>query len=103
LDELFHETEVPFELIDNLRSFATFRMTDSSTNNEFVTLYTVVYDGTFDSSDKNELACPPLYKNLDIIIQEIENDANKFTPAFKQTLEVYIKLRSIYRANHVPL
>jgi 16S rRNA (adenine1518-N6/adenine1519-N6)-dimethyltransferase len=103
LDELFHESEVPFEVISNLRKFANFRMTDSPTNNEFVALYMVVYDDTFERYDRNELACPPIYKRLDTIVQEVESNPDKYTLAFKQTLDVYMKLRNIYRINRVPI
>lgn len=101
LDELFHARPIPGEVAENLKKFTTFRMTDSPTNNEFVTMYTVVFDGRFDEYDRNELARAPLYRNLDKIIKEMRQDPEKYTLAFRQTLQVYTNLRHIYRVHGV--
>lgn len=99
LDELFHGREVPLEVIHGLRRFCTFRMRDSEKNNEFITLYTLVYEGEF-KIDPNEVEAIE-YKSVAAVAAELQTDLDKYTRAFRQTFEVFLRLRDIYEANGV--
>jgi isopentenyldiphosphate isomerase len=99
LDELFHGKVVPIEVIRGLRKYCNFRMRDSETNNEFITLYTLVYEGQFEL-DPDEVQSIE-YKPVTAVVAEIETDTDKYTRAFRQTFEVYLRLRDIYQANGI--
>lgn len=101
LDEIFHGKVVPLEVIRGLRKFCSFRMRDSESNNEFITLYTLVYDGQFEVDPEEVQAIE--YKAVAVVAAELQADPDKYTRAFHQTFEVFWRLREIYLRNAVAL
>ncbi len=99
LDELFHGKAVPIHIVQSLHKFCSFRLRDSASNNELITLFTLVYDGKFEI-DPDEVERIE-YKKVATLAKELEMDPSKYTRAFHQTFAVFMRLGEIYQSNGV--